>query len=125
MLGEEPATVWAKSLLDPTALDLREQRVIEAYIWLGVEQWRSAYEISQRGLLGDEWRARVTKDSNYFLNSAYGRAVWRQMKVTVPPEVVDFVDELLETNPFNPLEYQQKIMIQAKEELVPREASVD
>jgi len=125
MLGEEPSIAWAKSLVDPGSLDLREQRVIEAYIWLAVEQWRSAYDVSELGLTRDEWRVRVVRDSNYFLNSVYGRAVWKYMKESVPREVADFVDELLETVSFNPLEFQQQIMRDVKAELAQTEAAAN
>ena len=116
MLGEDPAAVWEKSLLEPAELTLREQRIMEAYIWLAVENWRAAYKVSGFGLMGDEWRERVQMDTLIFLNSPYARAVWKQMSESVPGEIVDLVNGLLAQDSFNQMDYQKQILKDATKE---------
>jgi predicted dinucleotide-binding enzyme len=77
VIGERGAEVWAKSISDPQNLNLEEQRVIEALLWSYTEQLRAAYMLHELGLLdSEEWKKRVTSDSNFYLSNEYGRAWW-------------------------------------------------
>ena len=55
-VGEKAAEVWAKMIAAPDALNLEEQRIIEALLWTVVETWRHNYVLYQNGLL-DEGRS--------------------------------------------------------------------
>ena len=115
MMGEDPASVWAKSFTDLQELDLREQRVLEAYYFAQTEQWRATYRLAEQGLLDDEWKYRVDIDAHYLLNNPYGRAYWGNTKNSMPEELAQYVDTILDDNPnnFSATSYLQDIMQEA------------
>lgn len=76
MQGENPATVWAKSIESPEELTLEEQRIMESVLWSSVEEWRSAHKLAKIGLWDDEWRTRIAHEAPFLLANDYGRAWW-------------------------------------------------
>jgi hypothetical protein len=111
MLGENPAEVWEKSLVSPEALTHSEQRIIEAYLWSGIEQWLGLYRLAQEGLIGASWKTRVSGEASYLLGNAYGRAFWSVRRTGIESkEFVAIVDEYIRSDSFSALEYHQEIM---------------
>ena len=51
IVGENAATVWAKSITDAKTLNLEEQRIMEAILWGFVEQLRATRMLAELGLL--------------------------------------------------------------------------
>jgi|GEM_PF-1766430 len=111
MLGENPAEVWEKSLVSPEELTLSKQRIIEAYLWSGIEQWLGLYRLAQQGLIGAEWKTRVSAEANYLLGNTYGRAFWSVRRTGIESkEFVAVVDGYLKSDRFSALEYHQEVM---------------
>jgi len=97
MMGEDPSDVWAKSMENPSELTLREERILDAYLYIQIEQWRALYQLSATGLIEDEWKDRVEMDVEYVLNNSRGREYWQFIREKMPDELVRFIDDLLRT----------------------------
>ena len=110
MLGENPSVVWAKTLEAPEELTLEEQRVADAIFYTGVETWRAMYNLSQQGLLDEEWRARADGEASYLLSNEYGKAWWENYKNYVDDEFALVVDESINRRPNQTLNYHNNIM---------------
>ena len=108
LIGEEGAIMWQKVIEHPEDLTFAEQRVAEAILWPVYESWRINYLLHREGLLGDEWRSRVIAQAPYFLDHAYGRAWWENLKAissgadtrptgseSVPADLLRLIDQQL------------------------------
>ena len=96
MLGENPATVWAKSLRSPRNLSLEERKILEAYLYIFLEQLRTTFLLEQEGLLEKgEWQRRVRLDAAYILGNPYAFAWWNGIKYhgEIPQELKSFIDK--------------------------------
>ena len=98
-VGENAATVWAKSITDAKTLNLEEQRIMEAILWGFVEQLRATRMLAELGLLGDEeWKGRVNSDAAYYLSNEYGTAWWsnfRDANSSLPDDLKAAIDARL------------------------------
>jgi hypothetical protein len=96
VVGESGAEVWAKSISNPENLNLAEQRIMEALLWSYVEQLRSTRLLGELGLLEDEeWKARVSSDTSFYLGNPYGRAWWANFKegaTVLSPDLANEID---------------------------------
>jgi hypothetical protein len=92
MMGEDPADVWAKSMDGSSELTSREQRILDAYLYIQIEQWRAVYQISESGLIEDEWKDRIDMDIEYVLNNPHGREYWQAIKARMPAELATYID---------------------------------
>jgi hypothetical protein len=111
MWGENPAEVWAKSIESPSDLTLAEQRIVESILWVNVEEWRAAYRLSKIGLLGNEWKERVTGQAGYMLGNDYGRAWWKSSTEGEPSnEFVETVNSVLAASPNHTAEFFSEVM---------------
>ena len=108
MLGENPAAVWAKSMVSPLDLTLEERRVMEAYLWVFAEQLRTTRRLAEEGLLGeDEWDDRVFSDANFYYGNPYGAAWWKEYSDAeyYPADLVETINEHLDGEGNHTLEY--------------------
>ena len=108
--GEEVARVWTRSIENPKDLELEEIRIIDAYLYSVVEQWRATKMLAEQGLLDDEteWQFRVEAEAPYFLGHEYGRACWNVARTTngmLSPDLVNVVDAALERDPDETMRY--------------------
>ncbi len=115
LFGEEPARIWAKSIERPRELTLEELRVVDAYLYATLEQWRATHMLAQHGLLDDteDWQSRIRDEAAYFLGNEYGRAWWsvyREETKMAEPDLVALVDETLEKDPDGTMRYQMMPM---------------
>ncbi len=100
MLGENPAVVWAEALESPTELTLEEQRVIDAYLWSARQHWDTLYQLSQQGLIEEEWQQRVKSEAPFIFNNPYARAWWKiYVAGREPSDVIDLVNQILDERP--------------------------
>ena len=77
LLGENPAAVIEKSVLDPLNLSYADLRIMEAINWSFFEGVRRKYDL--RELLGDEWKHAV-KSASYLYGTPFGRAWWSEIR---------------------------------------------
>ena len=111
MWGENPAAVWAKSIESPNDLTLAEQRIVESILWVNVEEWRAAYRLSKIGLLGSEWKDRITDEAGFMLGNDYGRAWWKtSTEDEVGNEFVETVNSVLAASPNRTVEFFGEVM---------------
>ncbi len=115
LVGESGAAAWAKALHDPLNLTFEEQRIVEALIWPAMENWEHLYHLHRQGLLGEEWKDRVTAETAYWLDHTYGRAWWENIKSTsspdeLPEEFRGLIDQILSESEEFHLNYHKGIM---------------
>ena len=115
VVGEEGATVWAKSVSDPESLTLADHRIMEALLWSFTEQLRATRLLGELGLIDDtDWRVRVKSESGFMLANRYGTAWWKNYcghNNPLPSDVTDAVDKRLsELSPEYTLEYMGGVL---------------
>jgi hypothetical protein len=69
----------------------------------------------EQGLIGNEWRDRVSSESPYWLDHDYGRAWWANFKETaiegeIPPELAELIDKKLDVFSNYHVEYHEGVM---------------
>jgi hypothetical protein len=92
MMGEDPAAVWAKSMDGSSELTSREQRILDAYLYIQIEQWRAVYHLSESGLIEEEWKSRIDWDVEYVLNNPHGQKYWQDIRGKMPAELSTYID---------------------------------
>ena len=114
ILGENSAAIIVKSVTRPRELTFEERRIVEAYIYTLVEQWRAMASLAAEGLVLDsDWKMRVGAEAAYVLGNPYGRAWWTNFKQdndTLPSELIELVDLELANDPNNTMDYHNRIV---------------
>ena len=96
LLGDNPAPIYAKSVLSPEELTFEEFQVASAFVFnfLGVAEDR--FFLYQQGLLTDQaWKDYVDDDIDLTLGYRFAQAFWRTSKSIFEPEFVQYVDTKL------------------------------
>ena len=106
LLPENIYEIRQKSMDDPENLTHLEYRALDSFYWsMNVTQWRSLYDMAERGLVNESaWRRMVQDEAPVYLGYPFGRAWWsltREEATTVPEELVIAVDEALAVEPSN------------------------
>ena len=106
LLPENLYEIRQKSMDNPQDLTHLEYRVLDSYYWsITVLQWRSLYDLAERGLLEQSaWHRMVEDEARVFLAYPFGRAWWKGTKevtTTLPKELVAAVDDVLSDAPNN------------------------
>ncbi len=91
MLGENPAVVIEKSVVDPQNLSVGEMRVMEAVHWRVFQQIQHLYD--ERELYGEKWKRLVEQEAAWALGTPFGRAWWEENRNE--DEVSEYVDEVI------------------------------
>ena len=78
---EEFAQVYAKSILSPDELSLREVIQLDGYYTGVTDQMLSAYTASRTGLRSGQFEYVARQVANGYFSNAYGQAWWQQSRV--------------------------------------------
>ena len=108
-----------KHLSEPENLSMAEMRVLEAGYWSPISRWLVKYDLYERGLLDSgDWKAPIDRDAMFLLNSAYGRAYWKEARNSprLPAEFVSYVDAFIGTTDFGPETFYKRIQSYLSEE---------
>jgi hypothetical protein len=113
IIGEQGARACAKVIEYPLDMSFEDQRVVEAIIWPNFENWEHMFKLHEQGLLGDEWKDRVTEEVPF--DHEYGRAWWRNFNDfavvgEIPGELKVLIDELLGDSPDFHVQYHKGVM---------------
>lgn len=108
-LGVLPENIYEirqKSIDDPENITHMEYRAMDGYFWYFViNRGRGLYELTDRGLLEDGvWQRAVAEDVRGIMAYPYGRAYWERLReeaLSLPPELVDVIDETLNEAPYD------------------------
>lgn len=76
MLGEDPAHVVVKSLIEPEELSLDELRIMDAYLLTAVNEARLRLVLAQEGLRIDS--AEEENILRFYFGNRFAQAWWRQ-----------------------------------------------
>ena len=96
LAGEFPSSVYAKHLTNLEDLNFQEQVEIEAFYYTHFENWRSLYDLASIGIIENEWKMRINFDAQWLLGNPYGRVRWERAQDIQPPEIVEYVNNLIE-----------------------------
>lgn len=78
--GEEPADVWAKHILEPENLTLREIRMMDHFYYAVLNKWRDLYELHEKGLVGaGEWKRVVDEEAAPISKNKFGMTSWKKV----------------------------------------------
>jgi len=116
IIGDQYADVYQKSIEDPRNMTLSDMRIEESMLWgHSLFRWTNTYRLSELGLYEEtQWKSEVNRDAPFFFGSPYGRAWWdtvyqNQLKRIqnsdtesfVPLELLEYVQEAVQTIPIN------------------------
>jgi hypothetical protein len=80
-LGEDPAEVWAKHILEPENLTLREIRMMDHFYFAVLNKWQDLYELYEKGLVGaGEWRRVVDDQAAPIFKNRFGMTWWKKVR---------------------------------------------
>ena len=102
LAGQNPSYVFAKHLTDLEDLSFQEQIEIDAFYYVHFENWKSLHYLASIGLSENEWKNRIDDDAQWLLENPYGKARWDSGQNSMPQDVVDYVNSVLERKPFGP-----------------------
>ena len=81
MLGESPAEVWAKSILDPQSLSPAELKIIDSDLIHEINQWRRTSLMEAEGLAEPGATQRVARNNAWFyFGNPFAKQWWHTVK---------------------------------------------
>ena len=96
LMGENPAPIYAKSVLRPQELTYEEFQVATAIVLNFLNIWEDRYYLYEQGLSSDQaWQDYINSDIALTLGSQFAQQVWKTTKGSFEPEFVQYVDEKL------------------------------
>jgi len=96
LLGDNPASVYVKSITNPEELTFEEFQIASAFVLNFMGVWEDRHYLYMAGLLGDdEWKSYIDGDISLTLGNRFAQALWKTSKNLFEPELVRYVDEKL------------------------------
>ena len=95
MMGENPASAWAKAVVAPDDLDDREAAVLDRYFNFGLVQIQRLQKMHELGVADAQWMERASYLS-WHLGNEVGRRWWSHFRGGFPDEFAAMVDHILE-----------------------------
>ena len=78
LLGDNPATVWERSVFDPESLSPADSRVMDAYLVSRLYVWWKMFELERRGFVESGATAANVRDSvEFFFGNTFAQAWWK------------------------------------------------
>lgn len=78
MLGDNPASVWERSVFDPESLSPADIRVMDAYLSSRLYVWWNMFELERRGFVEPGATAANVRDSvEFFFGNPFAQNWWK------------------------------------------------
>ena len=94
MMGDDPASSWAKAVYTPDEIDHHDAAVLDRYFNYGLVQIQRLQQMHEFGLAPDDWRDRINYLGWHFGNEV-GRRWWAYSKKGWPEDTVQQIDGVL------------------------------
>ncbi len=96
LLGDNPTTIYVKSIVNPEELTFEEFQVASALVFNFLNVWEDRYFLYQAGLADDEeWKRYVDDDISMTLGNRFAQELWKTSRHIFEPDLVHYVDEKL------------------------------
>ena len=100
MMGDDPASSWVKAVYSPDEITQYDAAILDRYFNYGVVQISRLEEMHELGLAPDDWQERVNYLS-WHLGNEVGRRWWEYSKGGWPEDVIQRVDDRLESTDYS------------------------
>lgn len=94
MLGENPASVWAKALVTPDELDHTDAAVLDRYFNFGLVQIQRLQRMHELGVADAQWVERAGY-LRWHLGNEVGRRWWSHFRGGFSEDFARMVDDIL------------------------------